>query len=56
MTPDDVAFKLNVSRKVVHDWLRSGALVGLKLGKRLWRIKQTDLESFLQSRNQTFNR
>jgi len=45
-TPDEVAEILKVTPKVVRAWLRDGKLPGLRLG-RLWRIRESDLESFI---------
>jgi excisionase family DNA binding protein len=41
------AARLRISRLTVGDWLRSGKLIGVKVG-RLWRIRESDLEAFLE--------
>jgi excisionase family DNA binding protein len=46
LTPEEVAARLKVKPRTVQEWLRSGRLAGLKLGK-LWRIRENDLETFL---------
>ena len=46
LTPEEVADLLSVSLKTVGNWLRSGHLQGIKLG-RLWRIPRPELERFL---------
>ncbi len=46
LTPEQVAERLVVSPKTIRDWLRMGKLKGVRAG-RLWRIRQADLESFL---------
>jgi len=46
LTPEQVAQRLQVKARTVQEWLRSGRLVGLKLGK-LWRIRPNDLAAFL---------
>ena len=46
LTPDEVAEILAVTAKVVRGWLRDEKLPGLRLG-RLWRIRETDLETFI---------
>src|SRR5262249_38695720 len=46
LTPDEVAKRLKVKLRTVQEWLRTGRLAGLKLGK-LWRIREGDLEAFL---------
>jgi excisionase family DNA binding protein len=50
-TPEQVAEKLSVSPKTVKDWLRSGKLRGVKVG-RLWRVRERDLEAFLEKGGQ----
>lgn len=47
LTPEDVAERLRVSRLTVGNWLRSGTLKGVKVG-RLWRVRESDLENFLK--------
>lgn len=47
LTPEEAAERLAVSPKTVRDWLRSGELKGVKVG-RLWRIRPTDLEAFIR--------
>ncbi len=47
LSPDDVAHKLNVKPLTVRRWLKSGKLKGLKVG-RLWRIRESELEAFLE--------
>ena len=46
LTPDDIAGQLGVESTTVRDWLRSGELIGFKLGKN-WRIHQSDLDRLL---------
>ena len=46
-TPEQVAEYLQVESRTVREWLRSGKLQGLKIGKE-WRIRAVDLESFIQ--------
>ena len=47
LTPEQVAERLQVTELTVYGWLRRGRLPALKLG-RLWRIRQDDLEAFLE--------
>jgi excisionase family DNA binding protein len=47
MSPEQVAERLQISRWTVMDYLRAGKLKGHKVG-RLWRIKEQDLEDFLE--------
>lgn len=46
LTPEETAERLAVSPKSIRKWLRQGKLRGIKIG-RLWRIRECDLESFL---------
>ncbi|MBO8183419.1 MAG: helix-turn-helix domain-containing protein [Archaeoglobus sp.] len=47
LTPDEVAERLAMSSKTVKDWLRSGKLKGVKLGK-FWRVRPEDLDEFIR--------
>jgi excisionase family DNA binding protein len=47
-TPEEVASELQVTRRTVYEWLRSGRLRGVRAG-RGWRIRPEDVASFLQS-------
>jgi excisionase family DNA binding protein len=47
LTPEQVAERLQISRVTVMAHLRRGLLKGHKVG-RLWRIKEQDLEAFLE--------
>lgn len=49
LTPEETAERLAVSRKSIMNWLRSGQLPGVKIGK-LWRIKESELEQFIEAR------
>ena len=42
LTPEQVAETLQVTTFTVYRWLRSGKLVGVKIGK-LWRVRPQDL-------------
>lgn len=46
LTPEEAAERLAVSPKSIREWLRQGKLKGVRAG-RLWRIKERDLEAFL---------
>ncbi|MEW6081399.1 MAG: helix-turn-helix domain-containing protein [Bacillota bacterium] len=49
LTPEEVAERLSVSPKTVRDWLRCGSMKGCRIGgKGLWRVREADLEYFLQ--------
>ena len=47
LTPAEVATRLNVSLVTVGRWLRGGKLKGVKAGRQ-WRVRERDLEAFLQ--------
>lgn len=47
-SPEEVAEKYNVSGVVVRKWLREGKLKGFKLGGKIWRIPEVELERFVQ--------
>lgn len=46
-TPPEVAEILKISELTLMDWLRSGKLQGVKVG-RLWRITESALNDFLE--------
>ena len=52
MSPDQIAEQLSISAKTVRAWLRSGDLIGIKVGKG-WRIHQDDLDRLFSE--QLFN-
>lgn len=45
-TPEEVAGELQVTRRTVYEWLRTGRLRGLRAG-RGWRIRPEDVDTFL---------
>jgi excisionase family DNA binding protein len=45
-SPDEVAARFGLTPKTVRAWLRSGDLVGIKLGKS-WRIHVKDVQGLL---------
>ena len=46
LTVEQAAAKLQIAPKTLKDWLRAGRLKGVRVG-RLWRIKERDLEAFV---------
>jgi len=46
--PQEVAEHLHLSARTIFEWLRSGKLKGIKVGRQ-WRVRETDLEAFLQA-------
>lgn len=47
LTINQVAERLQVSYETVRHWLRTGTLKGFKIGGFIWRIKESDLEEFI---------
>ena len=47
LTIEEAASRVKVKPDTLRLWLRTGRLKGLKAG-RLWRVKTTDLEAFLE--------
>lgn len=47
LTPEEAAARLKISRLTFGDWLRSGKIKGVKVG-RLWRVRESELEAFLR--------
>lgn len=48
-TVQDLADRLEVAEATVRQWIKSGALRAIDIGKG-WRISDTDLELFLKTR------
>jgi excisionase family DNA binding protein len=46
LTVEQAAAKLQIAPKTLKDWLRAGRIKGVRVG-RLWRIKECDLEAFV---------
>ena len=51
LTPEEVAERLAVTPNTVRGWLRDGTLKGVKLGKRVWRIKEDEVKLHLCREN-----
>ena len=43
---EEVAERLGMSRYTISDWIKTGRLTGVKIGK-YWRVKERDLEAFI---------
>ena len=57
LTVRDVAAKLRVTEPTVREWIARGELPALELGGRTgYRITETDLEAFMQSRKKYLDR
>jgi excisionase family DNA binding protein len=48
LTTEQAAAILQLTPKTIKDWLRAGKLTGCKMG-RLWRVREADLETFIQA-------
>ena len=48
LTTEQAAAILQLRPKTIKDWLRAGKLTGCKMG-RLWRVREADLEAFIQA-------
>jgi len=48
LTPEGAAELLAIKPRMVRDWLRSGKLVGVKLGK-VWRVRVQAVEKLVKS-------
>jgi excisionase family DNA binding protein len=51
-TIDEIAKVLKVTERTIYNYIRSGALHALKIGK-YWRVKHQDLEQFLSIKTST---
>ena len=47
LSPEEVAEQLGLTPNTVRTWLRDGSINGIKLGKKIWRIKEKELQEFL---------
>ena len=45
-TQEEVAKVLSIHPKTVGDWLRTGKLRGIKIGK-FWRVRESELQRFI---------
>ena len=50
-SPADVARLFGVSRQAVHRWIKLGRLKATKLSARCIRIRQSDINRFLEESN-----
>ena len=48
LTVKDAAKVLLVKPTTVREWLKAGKLKGIKVGNRLWRVRESELEAFLR--------
>jgi excisionase family DNA binding protein len=47
-TIDEIADILKVTQRTIYNYIKSGALKAIKIGK-YWRVKHSDLELFLET-------
>ena len=47
LTTETVAKVLLVKPDTLRGWLRTGKIKGVKVGNRLWRVRESELETFL---------
>lgn len=48
LTLDEAADKLQIDRETIRSYLQTGKLKGHKIAGWMWRIKETDLEAFVE--------
>ncbi len=56
LTVEEVAERMRVNEKTVRNWIASGELPAFPIGKRGYRISETDLRSFIETRKQKLQR
>ena len=49
-TVEEIAELLKVKVYTVREWLRTGKLKGFKMGGRVWRVKESELDKFINGR------
>jgi excisionase family DNA binding protein len=52
LTVEEVAKRMRVNEKTVRSWIASGELLAFPIGKRGYRISETDLHNFVEARKQ----
>ena len=48
LTVPETALRLKVNEETVRRWLREGQLVGRKIGKRQWRVPESEITRLAQ--------
>ena len=56
LTVEEVAERMRVNEKTVRNWIASGELLAFPIGKRGYRISETDLHNFVEGRKQRLQR
>lgn len=49
LSVDDIVKYLKVNQASVYRWLSAGYLKGVRVGPRLWRIRQEDFKAFMDA-------
>ena len=49
-TPQEVAEKLKLSKYTVYNFIKTGSLDAIRIGRRIYRIKDSDLRRFMDER------
>ena len=52
LTVEEVAERMRVNEKTVRNWIALGELLAFPIGKRGYRISETDLHNFVEARKQ----
>ncbi len=47
LSPEEVAERLSVTPNTLSAWLREGTLKGVKLGNKIWRISEEELQAYV---------
>ena len=56
LTVEEVAERMRVNEKTVRNWITSGELAAFPIGKRGYRISETDLHNFVEARKRKLQR
>lgn len=54
LTPMEIAESYRITTRTVANWIKSGELAAIKVGK-VWRIYKKDFQNFLQRCNESLN-
>ena len=46
--PQEIALMLKVTPFTVRDWIRKGNLKAIRVGPKLWRVREEDLQEYLK--------
>jgi len=47
LSPEEAAKRISVTPNTIRAWLRDGSLKGIKLGKKIWRIEESELNEYM---------